>query len=160
MSVPAAPPRARPTLSVDVSTDGVRIAVARDTIRDASLSVLRAERVRQAMLSITFLTPRRMAALNREHLGHRGPTDVISFHFDRPSPNAPLLGDIYICPEVARANARENGASVREELLRLTVHGTLHVMGWEHPVDEERQESRMWKRQEALLAAFMGKLAR
>ncbi|MDB4908407.1 MAG: hypothetical protein JWO05_3191 [Gemmatimonadetes bacterium] len=152
MSDPAAPPRARPTLAVDVSTEGVRIAVARDVVRQASLSVLRAERVPQAMLSITFVTPRRMAALNREHLGHRGATDVISFHFDRPSPDAPLLGDIYICPDVARQHARANGVGVREELLRLAVHGTLHVIGWEHPEGDGRLESRMWKRQEALLA--------
>jgi rRNA maturation RNase YbeY len=92
-----------------------------------------------------------MARLNRRHLGHAGPTDVISFGF-APSPGEGLVGDVYICPDVARANARVAGCGVREELLRLVVHGTLHVLGWDHPVGRARESSPMWRRQEALLA--------
>ena len=92
-----------------------------------------------------------MAALNRRHLGHAGPTDVISFGFAPVAAGAPVTGDIYIAPAVARANALEHGAGVREELLRLVVHGTLHVVGHEHPTDASRTTSSMWRRQERLL---------
>ena len=143
-------------LAVDVATAGVRIAVARERVAQAAALVLQAEKVRDAMLSIAFVTPREMARVNREHLGHAGATDVISFGFQRPSPDAPVVGDIYVCPAVARENARAHGAGVREELLRLVVHGTLHVLGWDHPVDESRTASRMWKRQEQLLARVLG----
>jgi probable rRNA maturation factor len=61
------------------------------------------------------------------------------------------VGDVYIAPNVARRNARAHGRSVREELLRLVVHGVLHVVGHDHPEDDARYESPMWKRQERLL---------
>jgi probable rRNA maturation factor len=65
----------------------------------------------------------------------------------------PAVGDIYICPDVARANARKNKVSTGEELARLVVHGALHVAGHDHPDDESRMKSKMWKRQERILAS-------
>jgi rRNA maturation RNase YbeY len=118
-------------------------------------AVLRREHVRAAQLSITFVDTRRIATLNRRHLSHHGATDVISFALALESNGAPLIGDIYIAPEVARRNARENGVSAREELTRLVVHGILHVVGFDHPEGEQRRESPMWKRQEKLVRAFM-----
>ena len=110
-----------------------------------------AERVRSAELSVTFVSNARIARLNREHLGHSGPTDVISFGFAPTAEGGPLTGDIYIAPDVARRNAVAHGAGVREELLRLVIHGTLHVIGHDHPVNAARYESAMWRRQEQLL---------
>ena len=63
-----------------------------------------------------------------------------------------MLGDIYICPEIAHANARLQNVSPGEELLRLVVHGTLHVLGHEHPDGGTRMKSSMWRRQERILA--------
>jgi probable rRNA maturation factor len=65
----------------------------------------------------------------------------------------PAIGDIYICPDVARVNAKRNRVPVSEELARLVVHGTLHVAGHDHPDDESRTKSSMWKRQERILAS-------
>jgi probable rRNA maturation factor len=139
------------SLVVHVAADGVRPALSAARIGELARSVLRAERVRDAMLSIALVSPRAMAALNREHLGHDGPTDVISFGFARPHDGAPVVGDIYIAPEIARDNARRHGAGVREELARLVVHGTLHVLGYAHPENGGRERSPMWRRQEALV---------
>lgn len=136
---------------VDVATESVRIPVARSRVAQVADRVLRAEGVRDAAVSVTFVSDRRIAALNWQHLRHRGPTDVISFGFERPWAGAPLTGDIYIAPDVARRNARDVGGGVREELLRLVVHGVLHVVGHDHPDGEARFESPMWRRQEALL---------
>lgn len=136
---------------VDVATESVRIPVARSRVAQVADRVLRAEGVRDAAVSVTFVSDRRIAALNWQHLRHRGPTDVISFVFERPWAGAPLTGDIYIAPDVARRNARDVGGGVREELLRLVVHGVLHVVGHDHPDGEARFESPMWRRQEALL---------
>jgi probable rRNA maturation factor len=138
------------TLLVHVATEQVRIPVGRARVARAVESVLRAERTRDANLSITFVTDRRIARLNREHLAHHGPTDVISFGF-APAAGAPQTGDIYIAPDVARRNAIAHGCGVREELLRLVIHGTLHVLGHDHPVDDARYASTMWRRQEQLL---------
>jgi probable rRNA maturation factor len=112
--------------------------------------VLRAEKAGAALLSVTLLTRSRMAAMNRQHLGHAGATDVIAFGFR--DPGGAVIGDVYLCPEVATANAHRLGVPVRQELLRLVVHGTLHVLGYDHPESEARLTSSMWKRQERLLA--------
>lgn len=92
--------------------------------------------------------------MNRKHLGHAGATDVISFGFRDPA--GAVIGDVYICPEIAAANAKTHGVPVREELLRLVVHGTLHVLGHDHPEgDWAPTRSPMWKRQERLLARVL-----
>ena len=147
----ARPVPATEPLGVDVTTDGVRIALSRARVADVARSVLRAERVRHAMLSITFVTAAEIARLNRAHLGHRGPTDVISFGLTADGEGAPVIGDVYIAPEVVRSHAQREGCPVREELTRVIVHGTLHVLGHDHPDDEDRMRSPMWHRQEALV---------
>jgi len=147
-----APTRPDPRVVV---VDAERAAVPVATARLATLArdVLRAQRVPRAMLSITFLSSRAMAALNRRHLGHAGATDVITFALGR-DPGGVVLGDIYICPQVARVHAREHGVGVREEIARLVVHGVLHACGLEHPEDAGRTSSPMWRRQERLLQRF------
>jgi rRNA maturation RNase YbeY len=139
---------------IDVAAVGVRVPLSRARVAEIARGVLAAERVRDFQLSIAFVDERTMAALNWKHLRHRGPTDVISFELPAP-PGAPRAGDVYISPEVARRNARALGVGVREELARLVVHGTLHVLGWEHPEDERRDRSPMWRRQEQLLARLL-----
>lgn len=140
---------------VEVVAEGVRLPISRERIARAARRVLRLERAEPTRLSIAFVTPRAIARINREHLGHAGPTDVISFPLPASHRGARHEGDVYICPAVARAQAVEHGRPVREELLRLVVHSTLHVLGWEHPEDEARTRSPMWKRQERLLAGIL-----
>jgi probable rRNA maturation factor len=139
------------TLVVDVATDGVRVPLARTRVAELARRVLRAERAQHALLSIAFLPARAMATLNERHLGRRGPTDVIAFGFAPAGASGPIVGDIYIAPEVARANARRLGIGSREEVARLVVHGTLHVLGYAHPERTGRETSPMWRRQERLL---------
>ncbi len=94
-----------------------------------------------------------MRGLNRRALGRDRATDVIAFrlpHLDQ------LIGDIYICPSVARRAAREAGVSEREEILRLVVHGVLHVLGHEHPEGARRVASPMWRRQERYVERLHG----
>ncbi|HVF39963.1 MAG TPA: rRNA maturation RNase YbeY [Gemmatimonadaceae bacterium] len=115
-------------------------------------AALNEQRVRDAMVSVAFVGRAAMAKLNVNYLGHPGATDVISFGMGRESSSLPAVGDVYICPDVARRNARRLGIPIREELSRLVVHGTLHVTGLEHPVDVKRTESLMWRKQERILA--------
>lgn len=137
--------------AVAVQSAGVRSPVALAKLTELARRVLAAQRIARAMISITLVNERAMARLNREHLGHRGATDVITFKLGSEA-DAFVLADIYICPAVARAQAYEHGVGVREEIARLVVHGTLHACGWDHPVDEYRTTSPMWRRQEQLLA--------
>ncbi len=91
------------------------------------------------------MSSERVRDLNRQHFGRDSTTDVIAFALPHPGL---LVGDIYVCPAVARATASETGISEEEELLRLVVHGTLHVLGYEHPEGAERRLSLMWRVQE------------
>lgn len=155
-------------LAVAVGAEAVRLPVGRDRVRRLARDVLRAEGVRDALLSIAFVTPRTMARLNRAHLGHRGPTDVLAFAFAPPvvgaarrarpartRPGDGVVGDVYIAPSVARRNAARWNVGVREELARLVVHGVLHVIGYDHPESGARMESSMWRRQEGLVRRFL-----
>ena len=140
------------TLIVDVASDRVRAPLGRERVAAIVRTVLQAEGIKDALVSVAFLSRRAMAALNRKHLGRNGPTDVIAFGLSGGGRAVPVIGDIYIAPEVAREQAKENRVGVREEVARLAVHGTLHVLGHDHPEGVERVISPMWRRQESLLA--------
>ncbi len=100
-----------------------------------------------AELSVTFVTDQSIAELNHKYLQRSGPTDVLAFCLG----DDPIVGDIYISADTARRNARTYGIPLREELLRLVVHGTLHVLGYDHPEGEARQQSAMFQLQESLV---------
>ena len=120
--------------------------------RRLAQAVLAAERAPLVALSLTFVSPAKMRALNRAHLGRDYTTDVIAFAMMG-------AGDVYICPAAARANAKANGERPKHELRRLVVHGTLHALGYEHEEGEARTTGAMWRRQERYLKKF-GALAR
>jgi probable rRNA maturation factor len=139
------------SLDVDVSSNGVRSPLSRQRTQEVVQAVLRSEKVKNALVSVAFLDKRAMARLNKSHLDHSGATDVISFGFSRATDSDPVVGDIYICPDVARDNAAARGEPVRREVTRLVAHGTLHILGYEHP-HEDRETSEMWRKQERLVS--------
>jgi probable rRNA maturation factor len=143
------------SLDVDVAAVGVRAPLARAAAAQIARTTLRAERVRDALISITFVDAAAISRLNRAHLGHPGPTDVISFQFNRVKRSDAVIGDIYICPTVAKQNAAERKAGAREEMARLVIHGVLHVLGYDHPEDRRRESSPMWRRQEQLVRRWV-----
>lgn len=147
--------RSRQSHAVDISSSVRRLSISRSRIREAAVAALEAEKANDAMISIAFVGRAAISALNRRYLGHAGPTDVISFGLGRAGKAGAVVGDIYICPEIARANARRQNVGPGEELLRLVIHGTLHVLGHEHPEDMTRMESPMWRRQERILARVL-----
>lgn len=130
---------------------GRRLPLPAPLVRRVVAAVLRGER-RRALISITFLGRDAMRRLNAEHTGRDRPTDVLSFELTDPAGEA--VGDVYVCPWVARREARARGIPVRQELVRLVVHGTLHALGREHPEGEGRATSPMWRRQERYVAAL------
>jgi probable rRNA maturation factor len=141
-------------LIVEVSVaPGVSAPVAAERVEAAVRHVLRAEGVEEAEISVALLDDGAIASMNQEYLEHEGPTDVITFAMHEG--DEPPLGDIYVGVEQAARQAAEWGAAPAEEVLRLAVHGTLHVLGYEHPEGAERVESEMFVRQEELLRSFL-----
>jgi probable rRNA maturation factor len=129
----------------EVVVTGRRLPLSSALVRRVVREVLRSER-REALVSVTFLGRDSMRRLNAEHKGHDNPTDVLTFALEGPA--GQVIGDVYICPWVARREARARGISIREELIRLVIHGTLHALGRDHPEGPERTRSAMWRRQE------------
>ena len=147
---------AAPRRDIKVSYAGDRRALAVPTVCHAVSTVLDGEEVGAATVAITFMSTARMRSLNRRTFGRDHATDVVAFplaHDDE------LVGDVYVCPSIARRSARSFRISSREELLRLVVHGILHVLGYDHPGGASRMRSRMWKLQEAYVASLIGSRA-
>jgi probable rRNA maturation factor len=121
------------------------LTLPESAIRRGLLALLEAEGIETGELSVTFLDDTAAQELNRIYLDHDWVPDVLSFPL-----SPPLLGDIYIAVEQARRQALAYGVTVSEELLRLAIHGTLHVVGYDHPEEPElRDTSAMMERQEA-----------
>ena len=132
---------------------GTRPALSAATVRKVVAAVLRGEGAGDADVTVTFLTPPRMRTLNRRSLGRDRVTDVIAFRLPH---DTHLVGDVYVCPAAGRRSARALGIPPREELIRLVVHGTLHVLGFDHPDGAGRRTaSPMWRRQERYVRRMM-----
>ena len=113
-----------------------------------------------AEVNIIFIEPEPMEDLHVRWLDLPGPTDVMSFPMDELRPGsadsptpAGTLGDIVLCPQVAAKQALAAGHSAAEEMLLLTVHGILHLLGYDHAEPEEKKE--MFDLQRRLLLTFL-----
>jgi probable rRNA maturation factor len=138
-------------IHVDVSYTVRRKPISSRRVRDIVIATLKAELVGDALISVAFVGSEMMARLNKQFLSRDGPTDVISFGLARAGKSFPVIGDIYICPRIAERNAKSLGITAKEELTRLVIHGTLHILGHDHPEGPGRTTSAMWKRQERIL---------
>jgi probable rRNA maturation factor len=112
-----------------------------------------------ADLSIVLVDEGAMEQLHVQWMDEPGPTDVLSFPMDELRPGTEetetppgLLGDIVLCPQVAQAQAETAGHSTQEELLLLTTHGILHLLGFDHA--EPAEEKEMFGIQRDILIGF------
>lgn len=118
----------------------------------------------QAELSILLVDEPAMEKLHIELMDEPGSTDVLSVPMDELTPGTPdrptpqgMLGDIAVCPQVAQVQAVNAGHSLQDEMLLLTTHGILHLLGYDHAEPEEKEE--MFGLQRQLLSGFTGKEA-
>jgi probable rRNA maturation factor len=126
-----------------------------------SRSVLDAMRVHPAAeLSIVLVDEPAMEHLHVTYMDLPGPTDVMSFPMDELRPGREgedlqpgLLGDVVLCPAVAHRDAVKEGQSTAEQLLMLTTHGILHLLGYDHAEPDEEKE--MFELQRRLLLTFL-----
>lgn len=120
--------------------------VAIPTIEAAAATVSELYGLDKAELSVTLTDDRHIQAINRQYRGIDRPTDVISFALNESEEpeiqdaEVNVLGDIIISLERAAEQAAEYGHSYRREVAFLTVHGLLHLLGYDHMEEEERQE--------------------
>ena len=99
-------------------------------------------------LTLTFVDRDEMSVLNEQHMGKRGPTDVLSFpldsidHGSADLPGPVLLGDVVVCPSVAAEAAPTHAGTLDDQLALLVVHGILHVLGHDHAEPGETRAMR------------------
>jgi probable rRNA maturation factor len=135
----------------EVVVAGRRLPLPSALVRRVVQRVLEGER-RDGLVSVTFLGREAMRRMNAQHKGRDVPTDVLAFAMSDGTGR--VVGDVYICPWVAEREARARGVPLREELIRLLVHGTLHALGRTHPEGPGRTRSPMWRRQERYVGAL------
>lgn len=139
----------------ETAGDGVDVARWREVARSTLALELGGDDRAEGRLDLIFVDPDTMAELNREHMGADYATDVLAFPLDGADDgldlvypagvdgdggHAPVrhLGDVVVCPQVARAQAGEHCGHEDAELTLLVVHGVLHVLGHDHATDGER----------------------
>lgn len=113
-------------------------------------------------LSITLVDSERMAELNNEYMGMKGPTDVLAFPIEDfkklpvPDPDGPplLLGDVIICPSVVHGNAAAAAVAFEDEMALMVVHGILHLLGRDHVIDAEAE---LMEQREREILAMVGR---
>ena len=112
-----------------------------------------------AELAIMFIDEKAMEQLHIQWMDEPGPTDVLSFPMDELRPGteseptpAGLLGDIVICPSVAKRQAEAAGHETMNEILLLATHGVLHLLGFDHAEPDEEKE--MFGIQKSILDSY------
>lgn len=149
MADPLSPTGIDVPCQVVVSDEQADVDVEIERWADLARAVLQAEG-RGGELTLTFVDRSEITALNGEHMGRAGSTDVLSFPLDAADADVPagpvLLGDVVICPAVAADAAAGHAGTLDDELALLTVHGVLHVLGHDHAEADERAEMRARER--------------
>jgi probable rRNA maturation factor len=128
-----------------------RRRIQREPIGRTVRLVLRGEKIRRAKVSVIFIDSRRTRRINRRYLAHDAITDVISFPLETEDV---LEGEIYVNVDRARKQAAEYGVTKSNEILRLVVHGALHLTGYDDR--RPRQAARMHARQERYVRRAAG----
>lgn len=141
---------------IDIQNE-IHAAADLDRLRAAAETTLTQQAVASgSALTVVLVSDGAMADLNSQFRGIAAATDVLSFPADAPpvvlADEPPYLGDILIAPGYAAAQAQGEGHRLADSLALLVVHGTLHLLGYDHDTPEAR--ARMWAAQEQALRAL------
>jgi len=147
------------TYQINIQNDVAPDRISEEQLRRIAEAVLGREGQPAATeLTVVLADDEAVRALNRQFRQLDSPTDVLSFPvaegpaFVTPADLPPYLGDVIISYPTALAQAAAQGHPLEEELTLLVVHGCLHLLGYDHDTEEERQ--RMWARQEEICAGL------
>lgn len=129
-------------------------SVPRDRLKRILLEVMSAERAPSGVLHVEFVADDVMRRVNADYRNKDATTDVLSFAYWNEPHAGDILGEVLVSLRVARKQARENRVSLAEEVARLSLHGLLHVLGYDHETSreygrmiglQERYMDELWK---------------
>jgi probable rRNA maturation factor len=121
---------------IHIFNDTKRTPIPRAKMRRVIENVLRGEGALEAAVSVVLVDDKCIHGMNKEFLQHDYPTDIITFPLDDET----IDGEMYISIDTAICQAAEYGVSLTNELMRLAVHGTLHLVGYDDASTEERKQ--------------------
>lgn len=143
----------------DFITNTTNKSVSINDIENICKLTFKKLKVKNPILSITIVDNKKIKEINREYRNKDSETDVISFAFEESDdyvyPNMRFLGEIYISIDKAKSQAEEYGHSLKRELCFLTVHGLLHLLGYDHIEENDRVVMR--KLEEEILESYDAK---
>jgi probable rRNA maturation factor len=134
-------------VEIEIADNQKFVPLRRASVRRLVHQVLRAEEVTSARIVLAFVDNEVIHRVNREHLSHDYPTDVITFPY--ASTENSIHGEIVVSTEFAASQAPQYGHSVEHEVMLYIIHGLLHLVGYDD--HETRDARRMKRRQEQLL---------
>lgn len=147
------------THSIEIRNDNHFPDINSTQLKKAILTVLRQqEKALDSGVTVVFTDDESVRALNKQHRGTDAPTDVLSFPADPLPPeimeadDAPYLGDLIIAFSYTQAQAKQLGHALSDTLVLLVIHGTLHLLGYDHDTQKKRAE--MWSAQAKALSAM------
>jgi len=124
-----------------VSSESEALGVPTEAQFEQWLTKVLGGRRDEAELTIRITDEAEMRELNATYRGKDKPTNVLSFPFEAPpGVELPLLGDIIICAQVVAAEAAEQGKPLEAHWAHMVIHGTLHLLGYDHIEDAEAEE--------------------
>ena len=131
-------------LKIRVSNLSREARIDKKTVKKIAVFVLRKNKIRNALIDITFVSNRRIRTLNKLYMNRNRATDVLSFILEEKSISGKkkLIGDVYISSEEARKNASRFKANFRKELFLYVIHGTLHLLGFGDKTAKEKSKIR------------------
>lgn len=131
---------------------GLRLPSAPQVSRIVQATLRKEGRRVSGEINVIFVDGKEIRSLNRSFLDEKGDTDVIAFPYDRSLDPASPFGDVYVAVPVAVRNAKRFNDSPEREIVRLVVHGVLHLLG--HDDHKPVPRKRMWEQQEAIVNAL------
>jgi rRNA maturation RNase YbeY len=135
-------------MTINICLTDRRFSLDKKGIKLAAQTVLMKERARAKDVDLIFCRNKEITILNRRFKGRNGSTDVLAFDLsDKGFSN--YLGEVYVNLQMARRQAGMFGVSYSEEVRRLTIHGVLHLLGFNDNTEGDR--ARMWARQESYI---------
>ncbi len=144
-----------PDISIQID-EQFQIDISAEQLTKAATQALAACGKTDATVTIVVTTDETVQSLNRQFRGIDAPTDVLSFATETDDdfftpPETPYLGDIIIAAPVAQRQAAVMGHTPADEMMLLTIHGVLHLLGYDHHTPAEKTE--MWRKQAEILTA-------
>jgi probable rRNA maturation factor len=142
-----------PAITVEIADHQIHLPIDAAALAALTRRALRGEGVARATISIALVDDATIHDLNRRHLGHDWPTDVITFRLSGPD-EAELAAELVLSAEMAATTAREAGVHPGDELTLYLVHGLLHLCGFD---DTSAEAAAAMRRREAEVLAREGR---